>query len=217
MRSRAASNVEVMLKRETVQKYRAKGYEVSTEAPLDFFAGFVADVVARRGEETRVIEVKSRSTLAADPRIGELADILDSRDGWTFELVLAGEPETRDSPDGARTFDRVQIEERLQKAQTALNADIREGAFLLAWSACEAVMRDLVAVEGVSKEEITSASYVLSQARHLGILSSEQYRQLEDLQKYRNAIVHGFGHEQLDIDTVMSLVDTTRALMEEGS
>lgn len=217
MRSRAASNVEVILKRETAQKYRAKGYEVSTEAPLDFFSGFVADVVARRGDEIRVIEVKSRSTLAADPRIGELADILDSKEGWTFELVLAGEPETRDSPDGAQTFNRAQIEERLQEARAALNAGIREGAFLLAWSACEAVMRDLVAGEGISKEEITSASYVLNQARHVGILSSEQYRQLEDLQKYRNAIVHGFGHERLDSQTVMSLVDTTQTLMGEGS
>lgn len=204
-----STTLESILIRETVEDYRAKGYEVSTEASLDFFPGFIADIVARRNDETKVIEVKSRSTLAANPRIAELADILESKTGWTFELVLAGEPEREDSPEGARSFDRAQIEERIQEARTALDAGLNGAAFMLAWSACEAAIRELVAAEGVSGEGITSASYILNQAHYLGVLTSEQYRQLLNFQKSRNAVVHGFSHH-VSAETVMSLIETTQ-------
>ena len=208
----ASTILESILIRETAEEYRTKGYEVSTGAPLEFFHGYIADIVARRNDETRVIEVKSRSTLAANPRIAELAGVLESKKGWTFELVLAGEPERRDSPEGARLIDRTEIEERIQEALTALDAGLNGGAFMLAWSACEAATRELVVREGVSAEGITSANYALDQARYLGVLSGDQYRQLMDFQKHRNAVVHGFSND-VSAEMVLNLIETTRQII----
>ena len=64
---------EYLLAQKTVEEYRSKGYEVSRGALLDFFPGFRADLIVRKDDEVKVIEVKSRSSLAANPKISELA------------------------------------------------------------------------------------------------------------------------------------------------
>ena len=212
-----ATNAEYLLALKTAQEYRSKGYDVSTEVLLDFFPNFQADLVVRKGGESKVIEVKSRSSLAADRRISELANIIDSKPDWTFELILVSEPESRDAPAGARSFESESILQRIEQAEKALQSDIPEAAFMLAWSACEAAIRALVSNEGVSRPGITSASYVLDQARYLGVISGDEYLKLTDLHKYRNAIAHGFSHDDLGIEMVLELIETARRLTNEQS
>ena len=89
---RAASNAEYLLTRQAAEEYRNQGYEVTLEAPLDFFPGFHADLLARKNNEVRVIEVKSRSSLNAVPQLAELVQIIDSKPGWDFELLLVVVP-----------------------------------------------------------------------------------------------------------------------------
>ena len=79
-----ATNTEYLFLRKTAEEYRKKGYEVALESQLDFFPGFRADLLVRKNDETKVIEVKSRSSLALNPKIGELARIIDSKPGWSF-------------------------------------------------------------------------------------------------------------------------------------
>ena len=212
-----ATNIEYHLARETAQEYRDKGYDVSTEAPLDFLPGFRADLLVRKGDQSKVIEVKTRSSLAANPRIRQLAEILDSRPGWTFELIMVGEPENRDAPDGACALERGQILHRIKQAEKALESDLPEAAFILAWSACEAAIRALVADEGISKPDITSATYTINQARYLGIISKDDYLNLTEFQKYRNAIAHGFTHPDLNQSAIAKLISTARRIAAERS
>ena len=58
-----------LLARKTADEYRNKGYKVSLDMPLDFLPGFRADVVVSKDGETKVIEVKSRSSLGANPKL----------------------------------------------------------------------------------------------------------------------------------------------------
>ena len=212
-----AVNSARLLVLKTAQEYRDKGYDVSTDAPLDFLHGFQADLIARKGDQAKVIEVKTRSSLAADRRIRQLAEILDSKPGWTFELIMVGEPENRDAPDGARALERGQIIHRIQQAEIALDSDLPEAAFILAWSACEAALRVSVADEGVSKPDITSATYIINQARYLGIIAKDDYLNLTEFQKYRNAIAHGFTYDTLSRETIIELIKTTRRIAAERS
>ena len=140
---RNATDSEYLLTHKTAEEYRGKGYEVVFEAPLDFLPGFSADLLVRKGDDVRVIEVKSRSSLAADPKISELARLIDAKPGWSFELVLVSEPEKLDSPEGARSFESERILQRIEEAEKSLQAKLPEAAFLLAWSASEAVIREL--------------------------------------------------------------------------
>ena len=127
-----ATSAEYFLARRTAEEYRSKGYEVSVEAPLDFMPGFHADLIVRKDNEVKVIEVKSRSSLAASPEIIELARTIDSKPGWTFELLLVAEPEKLDSPEGARLFERENILQRIEEAEKALGSGLSEAALLLA-------------------------------------------------------------------------------------
>ena len=54
-------------------EYRSRGYEVEEDCPLAFLPGFRADLVARKDGDVRVIEVKTRTSLALTPNLNELA------------------------------------------------------------------------------------------------------------------------------------------------
>ena len=210
---RNATDSEYLLTRKTAEEYRSKGYEVLLEAPLDFMPGFTADLLVRKGDETRVIEVKARPSLAADPKISELARLIESKPGWIFELVLVSEPEKLDSPEGARSFEAGKIQQRIEEAERSLQAKLPEAAFLLAWSASEAVIRELLTAQGVSSASITSPGYVLDQGIYHGVISRDDYDALTRLRKYRNAIVHGFGMDDFNDDLVTALIATIRRIM----
>ena len=210
---RNATDAEYLLTRKTAEEYRSKGYEVLFEAPLDFLLGFSADLLVRKGDEVRVIEVKSRPSLAADPKISELARLIDSKPGWSFELVLVSEPEKLDSPEGARSFESGKILQRIEEAEKSLQAGSPEAAFLLAWSASEAVIREFLTAQGVSNTSITSPGYVLDQGVFHGVISRDDYDTLTRMGKYRNAIVHGFGTDDFSDELVTDLIETTRRIM----
>ena len=214
---RHATDSEYLLTRKTAEEYRNKGYEVLFEAPLDFLPGFRADLLVRKGDEVRVIEVKSRPSLAADPKLSELARLIDSRPGWTFELLLVGEPEKLDSPVGARPFESANIVQRIEEAEKSLEAGLLEAAFLLAWSALEASARNLLAAQGVSDRRITSSRFVLDQVVFQGAISREEYDALISMLEYRNAIVHGFGVDDFSNNMVTDLIETIRRIASDGA
>lgn len=130
-----ATDSEYLLARKTAEEYRSNGYEVQLEALLDFFSNFQADLLVRKGDEVKVIEVKLRPSLAADPRISELAQLIESKPGWSFELVLVGEPERVDSPAGALPFESQGILRRLEQAEmpSSGNTGGRLRAGLVGW------------------------------------------------------------------------------------
>ena len=208
---------EYLLAHKTAEEYRSKGYEVSLEAPLDFLPGFRADLLVRKGDEAKVIEVKSRSSLAANPRISELARIIDSMPGWSFELLFVGEPEKLDSPEGARSFESVNARQRIEEAKKALEAGLPEGAFLLAWSAHEAATRELIAAQGVSDPRITTPSYVLDQAIFSGVISRDEYNHLTEMLKYRNAIANGFSPGDFSIELATEFIETAQHIIAAAS
>ena len=208
----SVTDSEYFIARKTAEEYRSKGYEVLQETPLDFLPGFRADLLVRRGSETKVIEIKRRSSLAADPRVRELAQILDSKPGWSFELILVGEPEMLDSPEEAHSFDREGILRRLGDAERTLESGIPEAAFVLAWSALEAAIRGLTAEQGMSSAGITTSAFILDQAVSLGIVSREEYDYLTRMNKYRNAVVHGFGVAGFGDELVAELIRTVRRM-----
>ena len=208
-----ATSAEYLLARKTAEEYRSKGYEVSVEAPLDFMPGFRADLIARKDAEVKVIEVKSRSSLAANPKLIELARIIDSKPGWSFELLLVAEPEKLDSPEGAHPFEGKNILRRIEEAEKALESGLSEAAFLLAWSACEAAIRVLIAAQGVSSTGINTSGYVLDQAIFQGVISRDEYHNLTSMRKYRNAIIHGFSLDDFSDELASGLIETVRRMV----
>ena len=209
---REVTDTEYLLAQKTAEEYRSQGYEVEQGAPLEFLPGFRADLLVQRGDETKVVAVKARQSLAADPRIAEVARLLESKPGWSFELLLVSEPERVDSPEGISSFDGEHIAKRLEEAEQSLNGGLPEAAFLMAWSALEAAMRALVENHGVPITRITSPQFLLDQATFHGLISRDENSELRHMLKYRNAIVHGFGTDDFDDELAAGLIDAARRI-----
>lgn len=204
--------VEHSLIRKTAEKYQANGYDVSKEAPLDFFPGLRADLIARKAGRTKVIEIKSWTSLAADPRIARLADIIDSKPGWTFELVFVGETENGKLNDDTPPLEPHKILRRIQRAEKKLHSEHTSDAFALAWSACAAAIKALIAIEGVHRPDIASATYILNSPRCLGAISPGKRLNLDNLHIYRNIAAWNFTHPDLTPELVTTLITTARKL-----
>ena len=195
-------------------EYLSRGYEVELDFPLEFLPDFRADLITRKDGETKVIEVKYKASLAASSKIMELAQILHEKPGWSFELLLIGEPERLDSPEGAQSFAGDEIRQRLAEGEKALELGLSEAAFLLAWSAFEATTRKLIAGEGVSISRVTKTGYVLDQAIYHGVISREDYDYLAEMRSYRNAIAHGFDVNRFSDEKVTELNGFVRTLLD---
>ena len=205
-----ATHTESIFVQKTAEEYRNRGYEVLQEVPLDFLPDFRADLIARNADEVKVIEVKARRSLAANPEITELARIIESKPGWNFELLLVDEPEQLHSPDSVRPFKNSDILMRADQAEELLELGYPEAAFTLAWSAYEATARELIATQGESDTDIFTSSYVFDQAIFQGLISREEYSTLTEMRKYRNAIVHGYIADDFSGKLVTELIETIR-------
>ncbi len=207
-----ATHTESIFVQKTAEEYRNRGYEVLEEVSLDFLPGFKADLIARNADEVKIIEVKARRSLAANPKITELARIIESKPGWSFELLLVDEPEQLHSPDSVRPFKNADILMRADQAEELLELGYPEAAFTLAWSAYEATARELIATERESDTDIFTSSYVFDQAVFQGLISREEYSTLTEMRKYRNAIVHGYIADDFSGELVTELIEAIRRI-----
>lgn len=212
----ATTGTEYLLASEVADEYRRKGYEVARDVALDFLPGFHADLIARKDDEVRVIEVKTRSSLAANPQIGEMARIVDEKRGWTFELRLVGEPHRADIPKDGQPSKVTDVDERIDEAKRALAAGLPGAALLLAWSAVEASARKAVVAEGIAEERVAAGGNALDQAVFLGVISRDDYRRLNEVHRQRNALAHGFDVSDPDEGTVSGLIDLARQIETEN-
>ena len=198
------------------KEYLMQGYEVSREVVLDFFPKLPVDLLAKKGEDIKVIEVKTRTSLARNPAITELGNLLYTKPGWTYVLHLVGEPELLYSPENTCPFDTTDIDRRIEDAERLVELGFLDAAFLLAWSASESAVRILIAKEGISTiKRITSSAYTLGTAVVDGALTREDYNYLLSLMRHRNAVIHGFKGDNFDESLTLRLIETTQRLLSE--
>jgi hypothetical protein len=198
-------------------EYRSRGYEVieqpSPEQLPEFLEGYHPAMLVQKGEEAIIVEVKSRSSLTKDPRIRELARLVQAEPQWNFELVVVGEEVQSSVPEGARPFERDDILRNIEVAERLVASGFSEAALLLAWSMLEATVRLLTEEEGIVLERL-SPLYILKQAVINGVISRNEYNLLTNIMKYRNALVHGFKPMDFDPAVVKELISTTKRLLQ---
>ena len=208
---------EIALIHKAALEYRSQGYDVSQEMPLEFAPGFIADLVVQKDGHSTVVEVRTRNRLALDPSITHLAEVISSMPDWSFELQIVGEPERVDAPPDAEPFAADDINDRIAQSQVALNAGLNEAAFMLAWSACEAGVRLLMAKAGVLIDRITESQYVLGQAAFQGVISDDDDDTLSTLLAQRNAIAHGFQTRGFNPQQVKDLIRAAKTIQRAST
>jgi hypothetical protein len=215
-----ATSRERQRARAIAEEYRSRGYEVIEQPSLEqlpeFLASYRPDLLVRRGDEATIVVVKSRSSLAKEPQITELARLLPAKPHWNFELVVVGEGEQLSTPEGARPFARDDVLRGIEEAERLAAFGFSEAALLLAWSISEATVRLLTEEEGIVLDRY-SPLYILKQAAINGVISRDEYNFLTKVMKYRNALVHGFKTTDFDPAFVTELIKLTRHLLQSTS
>ena len=196
-------------------EYKAKGYEVSRDVPIEFLPGYRADLLLEKSDEKKVIAVKARSSLVANPAFRQFERIIKAQPGWSFEMLLVGEPERLAVADNPLALDEAGILDRLAQAERALDAGLTEAALLLAWTAAQALVRIMVEAEGVAIQRVTTPDYVLDYAVYLGAIDRDTYNRLREIEECRNAIAHGFAVSGFTGSLVTELIAKVNSLLRE--
>ncbi len=72
--------------------YRQQGYDVivapADEQLPDFLRSFQLSMLARSPSENVVVEVRTRASLTATPKLDKLAKVINDQDGWRIDLVV---------------------------------------------------------------------------------------------------------------------------------
>lgn len=185
--------------REVAREYRARGYEVIIEPKPDQLPGFLApfriDMLARSAEENVIVEVRTHSSLADAPELDAVAQALQDRPSWRFELVVTN-PKDRAMLQfkNATPLDYLDIRYRLREARQLSAQEHGEAALLLAWSATEALLRAIADEEAIPIAQTDPGQLVKSLFTY-GVLDKQQYQTLQAGFQARNMVVHGYKEQ----------------------
>jgi hypothetical protein len=210
------ASVETQKVQEIAQRYRDQGYEV-TLAPKgdelpDALRTLPPDLIARKGGDVVVVEVKSRPSLSRPPRPSDLARVVREQTDWRFELVIVNPERQIPAPYDAQDWNEEDVQSRLREAKTLLDAGHVEAALLLGWSATEATLRLLAEREGLPLERM-DPPYLLKRLATSAVLRQQEYNRFWSLFELRNAVAHGLKPTQLDASDAQALVKATARLL----
>lgn len=219
MESKYIQGIERKIK-EIARDYKNKGYEVITEPTSSlvipsFVKGFQPDIIALSENDNVVIEVKSSESKTDFKSLEELAEIVNSKENWRFELVFTN-PRNKISIDNQLTLiDLNKIEQRIQVCKDLLIDNNIEPSFLLAWSTLEAGIRfklNSLELKDVAKKP---PLHLMKSLYTFGVIGHSLLRKLETLNQLRNQLIHGFN-ANLTRDNVYDLIETIELLTGKG-
>ncbi|MBC8161605.1 MAG: hypothetical protein H7Z42_10345 [Roseiflexaceae bacterium] len=204
---------------EIAREYRQNGYEVIIEPEAQqlpiFLAHFKVDLLARSQEENVIVEVRTQESLTNTPELDALAKALEDKSSWRLELVVTNPKDQTALPfRNATSLTKQDISYRLREARQLSDQEHGEAAFLLAWSATEALLRQMVEIEGVPAVQHQTSQVVKTLYVH-GVIDKTQYTLLQEGQHTRNIVVHGYKEKQNLTPLFDQLLHLTQQLAQQ--
>ncbi len=200
---------------EVAKGLEASGYQVIV-APRDeqlpaFLKRFRPSLIATRGDQGVVVEVKTRQTLPESQDLPGLAEVVRGQPGWRLDLLIT-DPKDKPVAGLGDRLDQSDIRSRIGEAKELLSNGSHVAAMLLAWSAAEGAMRLLAQRADIRIEKDDPGFVVRKLAMH-GFVDDAEYRVLRPAIDVRNALVYGYSSPRLDARLVSDLVAVADRLM----
>ena len=183
--------------------YRRRGYDVDVEPSgpslPEFLGEYRPDLIARGSGETVVVGVKVGTQMSVAERLRDVVEQINRQPGWRFSLVFVN-PEHPDQLTEAKPAPLLVLEERAKTADDLFQADQKEAAFLLLWSAVEGTLR-LLAERADLPLSSLPPSALLRDMYSAGEISRQHFESLMRLLPIRNQLVHGLeAQEGVDVE-----------------
>lgn len=182
---------------DVAREYAGRGYDVTREPGErdlpSFLSGLQPDLIARKGDDLVVIEVRSEESLAGRRDLQALAEAVEKAPGWRFELVVTNP--RRHPLEGDPRSKQIrwnQIGSAASEVEALLAARQGSGATIQAWALAEATLRLAAKRMGVDVERADTVA-LLKTTYSLGVVTREEMDVLEQLLSARNRAAHGAG------------------------
>jgi len=211
-----AKKIEQQRIKRLIRKYEKDGFDVQLNPRPSslpkFFGDYTPDLVVRRGDETIVIEVTSRSTMSEMQDMWPIAARIDKQPGWEFELIVTNPRQPVQVVDVEPDFHTLQI--RLEEVRILLDKGLLESAALLAWSVLEGVFTSIAITERI-KLSNPSPSYLIKKMYSLGVVNVKEKKDLNLFHKIRNQVSHGVTAPKLSRKRVEKVLIIAEQVLSE--
>lgn len=193
-----------------------KGYSVvvrpkASDLPFDL-AGFQPDLMARRGAEGVIVEVKTSTTRLPVERYKAILDRIASHEGWRFVLVtLDGPVEIDPTTTSFNLPEWQEIQQMFLTVDTLIHQGLWEPAVLYLWSVVEVALRRRAQAVSIPIEGFPGTRLL----RHLYSFGEISVHEIDDLQMtldYRNRVAHGLK-TAIDAEFVKKAASTVGNLL----
>ena len=219
MESKYIQGIERKIK-EIARDYKNKGYEVviepSSSVLPDFLLNFQPDLVALSENDNVVVEVKSSDSRTDFKKLEGLANTVNSKENWRFELVFTNPRNRLKFESELVIIDLGKIRNRINECKSLINSGNLDSAFLLGWSTFEASIR--LRLSSLNEREVDIKRPPLHLIKNLfsyGIINQNLLRKIEVLNQVRNKLIHGF-EARIEKENVVDLLEITEKLSGQG-
>jgi hypothetical protein len=208
----AVGQTEMAFLELVAERYRRQGFEVAVSpAPgslPEALRTFVPDLLAQKGNERVVVQIKRRSGAPSGEQLSALAEAVAREPGWRLEVVLFEPPSPPESLPSAHL-----ILSTVKDAENLYHANQRNAALLLAWSALEAAGKSRLQGDAPHRAHAASPLDLLKTLVSLGVLEESDYRNLIDVAQLRNRVAHGTLDNEIRPDQFARLTAVARSLV----
>lgn len=171
-----------------------QGYEVVREPRArdlpSFLRGYRPDLIAHRGDEHLVIEIKSGRRTTDPSYWRSLAEEIARHPGWQFQLILGETPKgpqiTMPPPP---TF--IEIRKQLSSTRRLYETGQHAAALLLLWSLLEAASQQHLGELDARSNRPKTPIALLKDLVSFGLLEQGEHDRLARVIELRNAAAHG--------------------------
>lgn len=180
--------------------YTQRGYSVIIEPKSEdlprFLRKYRPDLIAKKGTEAVVIEVKTLGKARDSRTLRDIAEEIRKHPSWRLQVIIADQPQYWDTQ--FKTPPIEEIKNRTEVAARIYEAGDHIAAFLLLWSLLEAAARHRLREVGVERAVPRTPVALLKDLVSFGYLDQEEYDRLAEIARMRNAAAHGFLTLPLD-------------------
>ena len=202
------------------EQYRDEGYDVVVKPRGDqvppFGTNFQPDLIATRGKEGVVIEVKiNRYDLSNDHQLTRLAEVVNAEPGWRLDVIVLEQETVIDKAarEAAEPSDE-QLIQILRAAEELADKGYTPYAYVVAWGGLEAAMRRVR--DGAESHGQTTPTELMGALFGNGVLSRDQFDRLRETYKIRTQVVHGLVPHKVDPELVRFVTATARSLAQDA-
>lgn len=186
-------------------QYEARGYaiEMGTRLVDDDGTSIQADLIARRGADTILVEAKHVGFRASSIALRRYAELAHRR-GWRFVIAVFDIRGVEEVEVASPEVIRTKLDEARAMPPTSTAAP------LMAWSVLEAAGRLALARHEMKLVRLRTPVALIQDLAAVGLIDASEEHRLHLFSKTRNRLAHGFWdvpHDPGEVEAVLKVAD----------